>query len=223
MAGERDGAPEPLRSIPEYHYGDAEPTVANVYLWPVVQRAIAKHEWNNGQGGLGRRRALDLGCGNGATANMLVSLGFEVLAVDPSTSGIQLARCAYEDVQFEVASAYDDLVARHGTFSLVVSLEVIEHCYDPRRFARTLFDTLEQGGLGLISTPYHGYWKNLLLAVTGKWDRHLTALWDGGHIKFFSRTTLRTLLVETGFRQIEFLRVGRIPPLAKSMIAVVRK
>jgi 2-polyprenyl-3-methyl-5-hydroxy-6-metoxy-1,4-benzoquinol methylase len=82
----RAGAPEPLRDISEYQYGDAKPTWANVYLWPVVQRVTAKQEW-----GGGRRRALDLGCGNGATANMLASLGFEVLGVDPSTSGIEHA------------------------------------------------------------------------------------------------------------------------------------
>jgi hypothetical protein len=79
------------------------------------------------------------------------------------------------------------------------------------------------GGVGLLSTPYHGYWKNLALAVAGKWDRHLTALWQGGHVKFFSVNTLGALLSEVGFKDIRFVHVGRIPPLAKSMIAIVRK
>jgi 2-polyprenyl-3-methyl-5-hydroxy-6-metoxy-1,4-benzoquinol methylase len=196
-------------------YHNAHPTWANAYLWPVLQRVIAD------QGTRGR--ALDIGCGNGATANMLAQLGFEVVGIDPSASGIAQARHAFPGIQFERASAYDDLERRFGTFSLVVSLEVIEHCYDPRHFAKTVFDVLEPNGRAFISTPYHGYWKNLLLAITGKWDAHLTALWDGGHIKFFSIKTLRSLLEETGFRQIQFLRVGRIPPLAKSMIALVRK
>jgi hypothetical protein len=34
---------------------------------------------------------------------------------------------------------------------------------------------------------------------------------------------LRTLLEDAGLRVVEFVRVGRIPPLAKSMIAVARK
>jgi 2-polyprenyl-6-hydroxyphenyl methylase/3-demethylubiquinone-9 3-methyltransferase len=37
----------------------------------------------------------------------------------------------------------------------------------------------------VISTPFHGYWKNIALAVSGKFDDHFTALWNGGHIKFF--------------------------------------
>lgn len=75
----------------------------------------------------------------------------------------------------------------------------------------------------MLSTPYHGYLKNLALALAGKWDDHLGPLWDGGHIKFFSKRTLRALLEEAGFQQIDLLRVGRVPALAKSLVAVVRR
>lgn len=95
--------------------------------------------------------------------------------------------------------------------------------YAPRTFASCLHGLLEEGGTAIVSTPYHGYWKNLALAITGKMDDHFTALWDHGHIKFWSILTLRTLLEEAGFRTVTFRRVGRIPALAKSMIAVARK
>ena len=75
----------------------------------------------------------------------------------------------------------------------------------------------------MISTPYHGYIKNVALAVTGKLDAHFTALWDGGHIKFFSIATLSQLLEEAGLRDITFKRVGRVPVLAKSMLAIARR
>lgn len=104
-----------------------------------------------------------------------------------------------------------------------MSLEVVEHLFDPPSFAKTLFDLVEPGGLAIVSTPYHGYWKNLAISLTGKFDSHFTALWVGGHIKFWSPHTLRILLSEAGFTEIEFLRVGRIPVLAKSMIALARK
>lgn len=54
-------------------------------------------------------------------------------------------------------------------------------------------------------------------------DAHFHALWDHGHIKFWSIPTLTTLLTEVGFGDIRFGRVGSIPPLAKSMIAVAKK
>lgn len=104
-----------------------------------------------------------------------------------------------------------------------MSLEVVEHVYFPRKYVATLYDLLEPGGVAIISTPYHGYWKNLALALTGKMDDHFTALWDYGHIKFWSFKTLRLLLEEAGFRDISFQRIGRIPILAKSMLAIARK
>ena len=118
---------------------------------------------------------------------------------------------------------YEDLSRKYGIFPVVISLEVIEHCYYPRKFAKTFYDLLTENGIGIISTPYNGYLKYLALAVLGKMDNHLTALWDGGHIKFWSENTLNTLLKETGFRNISFVRVGRITALAKSMIAIVKK
>jgi 2-polyprenyl-3-methyl-5-hydroxy-6-metoxy-1,4-benzoquinol methylase len=202
----------------EYCYTDASPTWANAYLWPALRRQAQSRPPSHSE-----KRAFDLGCGNGATAGMLAELGYDVTGVDPSESGIDLAKAAYPKCRFEVASAYDDLAAKFSRFPLVVSLEVVEHIYDPRRYARTLYDLVEPGGTAIVSTPYHGYLKNLALALTGKFDEHFTALWDGGHIKFFSISTLGALLAEAGFKEIRFIRVGRIPLLAKSMIAVARK
>lgn len=54
-------------------------------------------------------------------------------------------------------------------------------------------------------------------------DAHFTALWDGGHIKFWSVETMTALLAEAGFEDMAFYRVGRISALAKSMIVVARK
>lgn len=204
----------------QYRYYDAAPTWANSYLWPVVRREALRLL---PPGGAGHPTAFDLGCGNGATAGMLADLGFAVTGIDTSESGVALARAAHPGCRFEVASAYDDLARRFGRFPLVVSLEVIEHLYDPRAFARTLHSLLEPGGTAILSTPYHGYVKNVALAATGRLDAHFTALWDGGHIKFFSIATLRALLREAGFEDPRFVRVGRIPPLAKSMVAIARR
>src|SRR5262249_37524354 len=75
----------------------------------------------------------------------------------------------------------------------------------------------------IISTPYHGYLKNLFLALTNSWDAHLSPFWDGGHIKFWSYKTLSRLLNESGFRIVRFIGAGRLPFLWKSMIVVAQK
>jgi 2-polyprenyl-6-hydroxyphenyl methylase/3-demethylubiquinone-9 3-methyltransferase len=197
-----------------YQYHDANPTHANRYLWPALTKVIEARHWPD-------RRAFDLGCGNGATCGLLAALGFAVTGIDSSQSGIAQARGAFPNVRTEVASVYDSLAATFGTFPLVVSLEVIEHCVDPRAFAKTFLELIAPGGLGFLSTPYHGYLKNIALAVSGKMDSHFTVLWDGGHVKFFSIKTLGILLGESGARKIKFKRIGRIPSFAKSMVAII--
>jgi 2-polyprenyl-6-hydroxyphenyl methylase/3-demethylubiquinone-9 3-methyltransferase len=195
-----------------YSYQDAAPTYANAYLWPALKNIVEAHDWPD-------RRAFDLGCGNGATCKMLSSLGFDAFGVDTSESGIAMAQA--NGVHARLGSAYDNLAGTYGTFPLVVSLEVIEHCIDPRAFAKTFLSLIAPGGIGFLSTPYHGYLKNLALAVSGKMDRHFTALWDGGHIKFFSIKTLQELLKEAGAAELQILRIGRIPAFARSMVAII--
>jgi len=105
----------------------------------------------------------------------------------------------------------------------VISTEVIEHLYDPQAFLRNAYTLLKPEGIFIVTTPYHGYLKNLMLALTGDMDRHFTVLWDHGHIKFWSRKTLEQALRETGFTPIEFTGAGRIPYLWKSMVIKAKK
>ena len=206
-----------ISSIDGYVYTTAEQTAAHGYLWPQVESIVREYFAKNPNV---TRSVFDLGCGNGAIAALLAQQGYAVQGVDPSEEGIRQAVAAYPELDCQVGSAYEELCDRFGRFSVVVSLEVVEHVYDPRHFARTLAGLLSPGGIAIISTPYHSYLKNVVLAITGNMDSHYTALWDHGHIKFWSYSTLSTLLEESGLKTIEFYRVGRIPILAKSMILV---
>jgi 2-polyprenyl-3-methyl-5-hydroxy-6-metoxy-1,4-benzoquinol methylase len=169
---------------------------------------------------IAQKRLFELGCGCGSVSNLLVQRGWDVTGVDPSAEGIALAKQAYPDLKLYSGSAYDELAERYGQFPVALSLEVIEHVYAPRHFAATLFSLVAPSGSAILSTPYHGYWRNLVMALSGKLDAHFTALWEHGHIKFWSMRTLGILLDEAGFRDIRFERVGRVPALAKSMIAI---
>jgi len=202
--------------ISGYVYDDGELNSSHSYLLPALETELGRLAGDD-------KRLFDLGCGNGSVGAAFSRSGWNVTGVDVSSDGIAYAKRVHPELRLETGSAYDDLAGKFGVFPVVVSLEVVEHLYDPRTYASTLFGLLVPGGTAIVSTPYHGYWKNLVLSVTGKMDNHFHALWDHGHIKFWSIPTLTELLREAGFETPRFERVGRIPPLAKSMIAIARK
>ena len=199
--------------IAGYRWTNAALNTSHDYLLPTLLRELERLQTEVPV--RGRRRIFELGCGNGSVANVLSQRGWEVTGVDPSREGIAQANTQYPHLKLHEGSAYEDLSSRYVCLLMITSLEVVEHVYAPRQYAATFFDILELGGTAIISTPYHGYWKNLAMALTGKLDAHFTALWDHGHIKFWSIWTLSELLREAGFIDIRFKRVGRIPVLAK--------
>jgi 2-polyprenyl-3-methyl-5-hydroxy-6-metoxy-1,4-benzoquinol methylase len=197
-------------------YTAAKANDTDTYLWEPVLHALSS---------LPRGASvLDAGCGNGYFAQKLHEKGFEVCGMDLEESGVVQARKLCPDVQFQVGSLYDDIGRLFKRqFDAVVSLEVIEHLYDPRRFVDKMHECLVPSGLFILSTPYHGYLKNLVIALTGKFDAHVSPLWDGGHIKFWSRESLTSLLVERGFKVTGFAGAGRFRYLWKSMVITAKR
>ncbi len=168
-------------------------------------------------------RILDVGCGNGSFTNFIAQQGYEVVGVEESKSGIKFASENFHDCQFIQGSVYNlPYKELENKFDVVISIEVIEHLFYPKELVRAVKKVLEPNGSLIITTPYHGYLKNLTLAIMGKMDKHFTALWDGGHIKFFSVKTLTTLLESENYTDINFKFAGRYPYLWKTMLCSSR-
>ena len=124
-----------------YRYDGAALGHSHDYLLPSILRTLDALSLP-----VGERRLFELGCGNGSVANVLTQRGWDVTGVDPSVDGIAQARAAYPDLKLGNGSAYDDLRSRYGQFPVVLSLEVVEHVFAPRQYARTVFDLLSPGG-----------------------------------------------------------------------------
>lgn len=109
---------------------------------------------------------------------------------------------------------------RGKEFDTIISAQVIEHVYSPQKMIEKMKSWLGTNRTSylIITTPYHGYFKNIALAITGKMDSHFTVLWEGGHIKFLSKKTLSLLLEKNGFRVSSFKGCGRCLGLWKSML-----
>src|SRR5262249_47283797 len=160
----------------------------------------------------------DLGCGNGALTARLAQAGYEIAGCDASASGLERARAALPGATFFRHDLGAELPAAHlGRYDAVVSAEVVEHLLLPRKLLDNALGALKPGGIFVATTPYHGYLKNLLIAVTNKFDDHWHPLRDYGHVKFFSKRTFLRLFAEAGFEHVTYETAGRVPAIACSM------
>ena len=202
----------------EYSYKDSEPGHHHAYLLSPLLNLLSKKA-STINTNTEQLRILDIGCGNGSLTSIWAKQGHQVIGIEASESGVKFARQKHTNCEFVLGSVYDPVPHNFKNFfDIVISAEVIEHLYYPKQLAQYARQCLKPHGQLIVSTPYHGYWKNLILAASGKMDRHFTALWDDGHIKFFSVNTLSNLLREEGFSNLKFNFAGRFPYLWKSML-----
>jgi len=202
-----------ITSESDYLHG-LEPPDSGNFIHEPVKKALQN---------LQAKFVLDIGCGNGYLAKYLKIGGVNVVGIDPSESGIKNARLLLPDNRFYCMGIYDNPDdIEENNFDAVVSTEVIEHLFYPRELLRFAKSKLNSNGYLLLTTPYHGYLKNLTLSIFNAWDSHHTPFWDGGHIKFWSRRTLSRLLMEEGFEVKDFIGCGRFPYIWKTMLLVAQ-
>jgi 2-polyprenyl-6-hydroxyphenyl methylase/3-demethylubiquinone-9 3-methyltransferase len=88
---------------------------------------------------------------------------------------------------------------------------------------RHALTALRRGGMLVATAPFHGYVRNLRLALSARLDDRWQALREQGRVRFFSRHTLLALLSEAGILDLHFETLGRIPIVARSMLVAAKK
>jgi 2-polyprenyl-6-hydroxyphenyl methylase/3-demethylubiquinone-9 3-methyltransferase len=168
----------------------------------------------------GGSRVLDLGCGRGEFCEFFKSLGFVPEGIDISRQVIEHARSRHPEIAFHAGEVRELLPDRAGSFDCVFSSEVIEHLFDVADYLRAANRLLRPDGLFVLTTPYHGFLKNVMIDALN-YAGHYDPL--GQHIRFFDRRGLGSCLTKFGFRPFVWTGYGRPWPFWKSFFVVCRK
>ena len=165
-------------------------------------------------------RVLDLGCGEGAFCAELASAGLDPIGAEVAEAAVTRARERHPGLPFELVPTEGPLPFDDAAFDAVWASEVIEHVADTARWLSEVRRVVRPGGTLLVTTPYHGRVKNLVLAVSG-FDAHFAP--TGEHLRFYTRGSLGRTLEQFGFEQIEITTAGGAPLLRETMLARARR
>jgi 2-polyprenyl-3-methyl-5-hydroxy-6-metoxy-1,4-benzoquinol methylase len=174
----------------------------------------------------GPARVLDVGCGEALITHELAHAGFRVIGIDVAHEPLRRARARYPDLDLRLVPAYGQWPLRDGAFDLVCAGEVIEHVTDTLGFFSQVRRVLRSGGRLALSTPAHSRLSLLALALsptTRAFDAHFDP--RGDHVRFYSRSSLRHLLADLGFDDIDVRARGRplLPLAERTLLASARR
>lgn len=167
------------------------------------------------------RRVLDVGCGPGTLVGDLARAGHDAIGFDVSQRAVQIASERHPSARFIRHSAEElPWPIKQGSQDLVVAFEVIEHLLRPRVLIEGARQALRSGGHLVLSTPYHGRLKNVVVSLVA-FDHHFAP--EGDHIRFFTDRALRQLLASNGFAVERIRHFGRFSPLWAGVFVWARK
>ncbi len=136
-------------------------------------------------------RILDVGCGSGEYLELMANLGWNVLGTDISEAAVSAARVKRLPVMIGNLS---DLNLPDEHYDVITLWDVLEHLHTPIETLSKVWRLLKPEGLLMIGLPN----------IDSLQFRIFTDKWHGlhppYHLSFFTLSTLRMALQNTGFQ-----------------------
>jgi SAM-dependent methyltransferase len=188
-------------------------------LGPIVARVLAKrrtyadrmvrHLPRFG----GRRRLLDVGCGEGAFLTAMRRAGWDIQGLEPDATAAATARMAGVPV---VEQSLEADVFPSGSFDAVTMNHVIEHLHDPLEALLICHNLLRPGGVLWVATP------NLNSRGHDLFGRDWIGLDPPRHLVLFTRSSLSRAIRSAGLEPQRFVSdysADRVFPCSATLAA----
>lgn len=161
-------------------------------------------------------RLLDLGCGEGDFAAAAAPVCRQVVAADVATGALERARGRHAGLDLRLIPPHGPFGFDDGAFTVVWASETIEHVADTARWLSEVRRILAPGGRLLITTPFHGRIGLAVAALRGPEDLLDPA---GQHLRFYTKRSLRSLLADFGFGEVDVRGSGGVPLFRRLLLA----
>ena len=85
-------------------------------------------------------------------------------------------------------------------FDIVLAADVIEHVAEPGALLAAIRTIVLPSSVLLVSVPNFAHWYPRLRVAAGRFDYDRRGILDRGHLRFFTRRSLRRIAEESGWR-----------------------
>lgn len=136
-------------------------------------------------------RVLEVGCGDGFFSSEMARRKLTVTGIDLSPEAVRRAQERTPSGLFLVHDVTHPLPFDDDSFSAVWCSEVLEHLFSPLYVLQEIYRVLQPGGMALLTVPYHGLLKNLMISAFA-FERHFDPEYP--HLRFFTIRSLSSLV-----------------------------
>jgi 2-polyprenyl-3-methyl-5-hydroxy-6-metoxy-1,4-benzoquinol methylase len=165
---------------------------------------------------------LDVGCGSGLFGARMRTQDNTVWGIDSADAIAGLAQrrldrfiCADAGDFARVAELLGD-----KRFDVIVFADVLEHLPDPVGILRSYLRFLTPGGTVLVSVPNIAVWNVRAGLMLGRFEYKATGTLDRTHLRFFTRSSLVSVLREVGL-EVETIDIN--PGIARAFAGSAKR
>ena len=167
------------------------------------------------------KRVLEIGCSTGYLSQALQRNGCRITGVEiDAAAGAEAQRWCERVLIGDIETM--DLALLGSGYDVLLLADVLEHLRDPVAALRRLRPLLSADGYAVISVPNVANWAMRLGLLFGRWNYTERGILDRTHLRFFTRKTIRSTLLDGGFsiRTLDLSApVPLNPPVAVSRLA----
>jgi SAM-dependent methyltransferase len=144
---------------------------------------------------------LEIGCSTGYFSRHLVEQGSQVTGVEINPLAAEQAKIFCHHVIVGDIESKSTQAQIDRRFDVVILGDILEHLREPGDLLKKIHkDWLAANGRVIISLPNSGHWVFRREVLWGRFPYRRYGLFDRTHLRFFTRSSICSLVTESGYR-----------------------
>jgi ubiquinone/menaquinone biosynthesis C-methylase UbiE len=196
-----------------------------VFFYPQYVLGVARKRLQEMSSYLKPGLILEAGSGRGWLSLQLSKKGYSIIDVDLSDARISQAKALYKSEQVEIPiikASLINLPLKDGTFSSVVSCDVVEHIPTVETAFAELNRVMVENGHLCLTIP-NGYGSfgiinDIILPGIGRGDKGI----EGEHVQKFTANSMKTLIEFYNFKLIKFVNLEMLTSFYASVFRLLK-